>query len=267
MKCEYGCMEEAHFQLKNGKWCCCKHHMQCPVKRREISKRNTGKKRLDMSGENHHFYGKKRTEFSKNISGENHPMFGVRGEKHFNYGRKRPDQSERMKGDKNPAKKLVVRKKISAGNIGKHSGKNNAMWKGNPESIERRKKLSIARAGSKTSKETRKKQSEARTGNPKVCGVNHPMWKGGISFEPYCEIWSDQEYKESIKERDGYKCLNAECNKTCNKLCIHHIDYIKKNCNPLNLITICISCNSKANKNRKWHKAWYHAIIERRYCE
>ena len=224
-----------------------------------------GKKRLYMSGENHYFYGKKRPDFSKKMSGENHPCFGLKGKDHFNYGRKRPDQSERMKGDNNPAKKLEVRKKISNNNKGKHTGKNNAMWKGNPKSIEYRQKVSIFRKGNKASKETRKKQSDARKGNPKVCGINHPSWRGGVSFEPYCEQWSDKDYKESIKERDGHKCLNPECNKTTNKLCIHHINYNKKDCHPLNLITICFSCNAKANFNRKWHKSWYQAIIERRY--
>lgn len=98
----------------------------------------------------------------------------------------------------------------------------------------------------------------------KISGENSPVWKGGISCEPYCEQWKDQEYKESIKERDGYKCLNPECNKTSHRLCVHHIDYIKKNCHPLNLITVCTSCNMKANFNREWHKSWYQAIIFRR---
>ena len=96
-------------------------------------------------------------------------------------------------------------------------------------------------------------------------GELNPNWKGGIQYEPYCEQWSDKDYKESIKERDGYKCLNPECNKICDKICIHHIDYIKKNCHPLNLITICLSCNSKANKDRRWHKYWYETIIYNRY--
>lgn len=96
-------------------------------------------------------------------------------------------------------------------------------------------------------------------------GNGNPNWRGGISYEPYCEQWSDIEYKESIKERDGHICLNPECKKITNKLCVHHIDYNKKNCHPLNLITICISCNSKANINRRWHKAWYKAIIYNRY--
>jgi len=80
-----------------------------------------------------------------------------------------------------------------------------------------------------------------------------------------------KEHRRNIskaKERENnpnYKCLNPDCSKTCDRLCIHHINYDKKDCGPYNLITLCFSCNGKANKNRKWHKAWYQAILYRRY--
>lgn len=41
-------------------------------------------------------------------------------------------------------------------------------------------------------------------------------------------IWKDEDYKKSILERDGNKCLNPLCRKTSANLCIHHIDYDKK---------------------------------------
>jgi len=98
------------------------------------------------------------------------------------------------------------------------------------------------------------------------CGPNAPNWLGGISYEPYCEVWKDKEYKQDIRERDGNRCLNPYCcSKKSNNLVIHHIDYCKKNCQPNNLITICCSCNTKANTDREWHTAWYQAIIYRRY--
>ena len=93
----------------------------------------------------------------------------------------------------------------------------------------------------------------------------NPAWKGGISCEPYCYEWSFKEFKEYIKERDDNKCLNPDCFGNIHRLNVHHIDYNKKNCEPENLITLCASCNSRANKDREWHEAWYLAIIYRRY--
>ncbi len=132
--------------------------------------------------------------------------------------------------------------------------------------------------GRKVSLSTRKKMSESRIGKPihseeekrkrseRFMGHNNPAWKGGISFEPYCEIWKDKEYKEDIKIRDNYRCINPYCSSLYkDKLVIHHINYEKKNCGPTNLITVCNSCNSKANVDREWHKSWYRAILHRRY--
>jgi len=96
-------------------------------------------------------------------------------------------------------------------------------------------------------------------------GSGHPNWQGGISYEPYCPVWKDKEYKQDIRNRDGNKCLNPYCSKNGSKLHIHHIDYNKKNCHPSNLITVCNSCNSRANIDRDWHTTWYQAIIKNRY--
>jgi len=96
-------------------------------------------------------------------------------------------------------------------------------------------------------------------------GPGHPNWKGGISCEPYCDVWLDIEFKNFIKERDGHMCLNPDCWHTTSRLSIHHVDYNKKNCNPNNLITLCISCNTRANRDREWHTDWYSAILSQRY--
>jgi len=194
--------------------------------------------------------GKKKifkSEHKKNLSiakkGKNHPMYG----KHH---------SEETK------------KKISKSETGK-----NHHFYGKKHTEKTKEKMSQSHIGIKPwnkdiphSEETKKKMSKVKKGkNYGMCGENHYNWKGGISCEPYCDVWIDKEYKQSIKERDGNKCLNPECNKTTNKLCLHHIDYNKKECKPSNLITLCVSCNSKANKNREWHKSWYQAIINKRY--
>ena len=99
-------------------------------------------------------------------------------------------------------------------------------------------------------------------------GFGNSNWKGGISCEPYCDAWLDKDFKESIKERDNYVCQNPDCWRKdgyASELTIHHIDYNKKNCNPQNLITLCRSCNSRANIDREWHMEWYQIIMSKRY--
>jgi len=97
-------------------------------------------------------------------------------------------------------------------------------------------------------------------------GATNSNWRGGITFEKYCEAWQDKEYKQGIIKRDGHRCLNPYCcSERSNKVVIHHINYNNKDCRPNNLITVCISCNSKANFDREWHTAWYQAILKQRY--
>ena len=96
-------------------------------------------------------------------------------------------------------------------------------------------------------------------------GDKHWNWQGGKSFEGYCPIWKDKEFKLDILERDAYNCLNPYCYKNDTVLSVHHIDYDKNNCHPSNLITVCRACNSRANYDRVWHIGWYRAIMYKRY--
>jgi 5-methylcytosine-specific restriction endonuclease McrA len=96
--------------------------------------------------------------------------------------------------------------------------------------------------------------------------ISYKHWFDG-SRCPYCSgyfKWT-KDYKEEIKERDNYQCLNPYCFHNDNVLSVHHIDYTKTICGPDNLITLCRSCNSRANFDRKWHTQWYRIILNKRY--
>ena len=169
--------------------------------------------------------------------------------------------------------------KAKLSNATKKYYENNAgYWLGKKLSKKHKQKLN----GRKLSEEMKQKMSEDKKeffkNNPearrKLSEIakkqfedprNHPSWKGGISCEPYCQIWSDNEYKDDLKERDGNQCLNPDCWSNSNTICLHHIDYDKKNCHPWNLITVCISCNGRANKNRKKHEIFYKQIMNELY--
>ena len=74
--------------------------------------------------------------------------------------------------------------------------------------------------------------------------------------------------KSKIRKRDNYLCKN--CNMTEEEhltvygrnLIIHHIDYNKHNCKEDNLISVCFSCNIRANFNRVYWKDFYKVKIK-----
>ena len=155
-----------------------------------------------------------------------------------------------------------TRKKLSKANLGKkfseeHKKKISEALLGKTHSCseEARKKLSEANLGKTQSNETRIKRSCTHQ------NISREEWAGFVSCEPYCDVWADKEYKESIRERDEYKCQNPFCSTPSKRLAIHHINYNKKNCKPNNLITLCNSCNSKANANRDYWVLLYNEII------
>jgi len=147
--------------------------------------------------------------------------------------------------------------------------------KGIPKSEEHKKKISERMSGENHPFYGKKRPEHSKKISGKnnylygkgylISGEKNPNWKGGISFLPYCIDWM-KDFKEIIKHRDGYKCSNFLCYNSSdeNDLTIHHIDYNKLNCSIDNLITVCRSCNGKANKDRGWHTSFYTELLKGR---
>jgi len=116
--------------------------------------------------------------------------------------------------------------------------------------------------GNKYTDELRKKLSEAHIGIQAM--ENHPNWKGGISFEPYCHKFNGS-LKEYIRERDNRTCQCCGKSEEDNgkKLAVHHIHYDKPNCDP-DLTALCISCNSIVNQNRDIWEEYFTTRLESR---
>jgi len=109
--------------------------------------------------------------------------------------------------------------------------------------------------GHKHTPETKARQSAASN------GPNNSQWRGGISRKPYAWTWN-AELREEVRRRDGYRCQlcgvpQAECR---TKLPVHHVDYDKRNSDPVNLTALCGPCNSKVNANRKHWTELFQAI-------
>jgi hypothetical protein len=83
-------------------------------------------------------------------------------------------------------------------------------------------------------------------------------WQGGKSFEEYPEEF--KLIKPLIRTRDNFIC--QECGFTekqlKRKLSVHHIDYNKKNNNPNNLISLCVSCHTQTNYSREDWEKYFH---------
>lgn len=126
-----------------------------------------------------------------------------------------------------------------------------------PKSEQRKRNISRALTGIKRSEETRKKISESLKG--KIAEQSR-RWLGGKSYEKYTIDWNET-LRKSIRERDNYTCQLCSKQQTDIAFHVHHIDYDKKNCNSLNLITLCINCHMKTSGNRDYWKKYFENLM------
>lgn len=135
-----------------------------------------------------------------------------------------------------------------------------------PERIKKLKENSFDATGRKWPEEIKKRISESNKGKHQHFAERNPNWKNGVSFLPYPPEWNSV-LKKKIRERDGDLCQNPKCTKTSTRINVHHIDYIKENCDEQNLITLCVVCNATANSRRGYWKRLYQEIIKGKYIE
>jgi len=151
---------------------------------------------------------------------------------------------------------LANKGKIRSGECKKHLSKIN---KGKHLSEETKKKIGLngfhyGMLGKHHSEEWKRKMSE------RLRGEKCYLWQGGKSFEPYSTDWT-KTLKRSIRERDHYTCQLCGALQENRAFSVHHIDYDKKNCNPNNLITLCLKCHMKTNfKRNYWVKLFISSL-------
>ncbi len=180
---------------------------------------------------------KNKENISKSKLGNKNGMYG---KVPWNKGIKRPE----FMGENNPAKRPEVREKIRQSKIG----------------------IISPMKGKTHTEETRQKMRE---NHPDFSLEKHPNWKGGTSFNPYCNNFTES-LKREIRNRDNYQCQMPGC--LCTQLeskllygrvlDIHHIHYNKENIE--DLITLCCSCNNKVNFNRNYWEKYFMKILKER---
>lgn len=112
----------------------------------------------------------------------------------------------------------------------------------------------------------RKHEEETKIKMKEWHKINRP------NFGEYPSIFNE-DLKENIRKRDNYICQN--CNITEEEhiivfgrvLAVHHINYIKEDCSKNNLITLCISCNIRANYNKEYWKKMYNSKMDGIYVK
>jgi len=185
------------------------------------------------------------------------------GSRHPNFGKHRSAETKLRISKSNTGKSLSAetRRKISESRKGVFTGKNHPLY-GIPLSEETKQKISTSMTGKLAgvrhplygkhhSPSARIKMRNAKIGM--YDRENNPNWRGGKSFEPYCQKF-DNELRERIREKFDHKCFLCGKPENGRKLSVHHTDYNKgQGCgHSWGLVPLCISCHMKTNYNR-----WY----------
>ncbi len=173
------------------------------------------------------FYDIPRRSFKEINSGKNAPNWGKKGKLSPRWGTRHSEETK---------------KKISTMLKGKIKGR-----KQSGAHIEKRIK-------------TRRENHQVSTNWP--IREEHHNWKGGISKLPYSFEFNNK-LKEQIKNRDNFLCQKCGIHEGILKrgLYIHHVDYDKQNCDPSNLLSLCVSCNFKVNYKREYWTEYFQDLI------
>lgn len=163
-------------------------------------------------------------------------------------GKHHTENSKLKMKEANKEKHLSLKTEFQKGHIPQNKGIKGFL----KHTIEWKKIASKRMKGNKFALGSRHTDGWKKQMSDRISGKNHYNWKGGISSEPYSTDWTET-LKRSIRERDHYIC--QLCLKYGNT--VHHKDYDKKNCNPINLITLCGSCNTKVNFDRKYWMSYF----------
>jgi len=117
------------------------------------------------------------------------------------------------------------------------------------------------------SEEARKKFKESKLGekNPQYREKHH-MWKGGVSFLPYC-IKFNERRKRDVRNFFGNFCIicGMHESESKRKLSVHHVDHDKQQgCDgkPFNLVPLCLLCHVREIHAEEEYKKYINKTLE-----
>ena len=97
----------------------------------------------------------------------------------------------------------------------------------------------------------------------KHCGKDHPQWKGGISFEPYCPKFN-KEFKERVRTFFDHKCVECGNPENGKHHSVHHVNFNKMSCCDTSIplfVTLCHNCHTKTNYHREYWEQHFTDMI------
>ena len=163
--------------------------------------------------------------------------------------------------------------------------KQRALRIGHITTDETKRKIGLANKGHSVTTETRQKLRESNLGKKRPIrdrikisktmkeNKNH-LWKGGISFEPYCPKF-DEPFKERVRAFFNYCCVECGTPQGKIKLAVHHVHSRKDSlCNsdaPKLFVPLCngmkgkTSCHSKTEHNRPYWEQHFSNMINSYY--
>lgn len=121
---------------------------------------------------------------------------------------------------------------------------------GHPISEDTRLKISDSLNGHVVPGSVRSKIAVSLAG--RFTGAQSPVWKGGISFEPYCPKFN-KTLKESIREQYNRTCQKCGEKEGKRKLHVHHVNFDKNaGCygKPWNLVPLHGGCHAWTTHHR-----------------
>lgn len=94
-------------------------------------------------------------------------------------------------------------------------------------------------------------------------GKNSHTWRGGLKSEPYDLNWT-KRLKRSIRKRDNNTCQVCGGHRSQFKraLSIHHINYVKTDSVPSNLISLCDGCHRMTNFRRRSWQVYFEELLK-----
>jgi hypothetical protein len=231
--CDYGCGQKAFFILKNGKFCCSKHHLTCPINKTKIKNAsnpwNKGLKKKDDERvrKNSENIQKSLIEYYKTDKSNHQRQITIER----NLSSENPWRKENCQGKEWVKKRIeTVKETYKNPEIRKKCASNG--WKfvsdEGKKSIGNKNRIAWELKSDIQKNEIRKKISEKfhlsiSNGTREIKrGKDHPSWKGGYSHLR-CLIYANKNlylnWKFPIFKRDNFKCTNCGHDRN---LTIHH---------------------------------------------